>query len=123
MIANTNIYHVNFDSDNLILVEQNDIPYVPIRPLAENLGLNWSTQKKIDTRFANVVKSLKTQGSDGKRYEMGCLPLRKLPGWLYTINSNKVKPELKAKVEHYQEQCDEALWQYWSDSLYPKNAR
>ncbi|ASJ24296.1 P22_AR_N domain containing protein [Laribacter hongkongensis] len=33
---------------------------------------------------------------------MVCLPLRKLPAWLYSINHNKVKPELQDKIVRYQ---------------------
>lgn len=45
---------------------------------------------------------------------MVCLPLRKLPAWLYSISANKVAPELRDKVIQYQENCDDVLWDYWT---------
>lgn len=46
-------------------------------------------------------------------YEYVVLPIRKLAGWLYSINPNKVKPEIKAKLELYQDECDEILYQHF----------
>ena len=45
---------------------------------------------------------------------MICLLLRKLPAWLYSIQSGKVKPELRDTVIKYQEECDDVLWDYWT---------
>lgn len=45
---------------------------------------------------------------------MTCLPLRKLPAWLYSISPNKVKHELREKIIRYQEECDDVLWEHWS---------
>jgi hypothetical protein len=51
---------------------------------------------------------------DDQRRLMTCLPLRKLPGWLMTISPNKVSPELRPKILAYQDECDDALWDYWT---------
>ncbi|CRL43698.1 hypothetical protein SGGMMB4_00198 [Sodalis glossinidius str. 'morsitans'] len=45
---------------------------------------------------------------------MLCLPLRKLAGWLQTINPNKVKSEIRDKVVQYQNECDDVLYEYWT---------
>jgi hypothetical protein len=55
-----------------------------------------------------------TTGKDGKSYNMICLPLKKLFGWLMTISPNKVKPELRDTVIMYQNECDDVLWDYWT---------
>ena len=34
-----------------------------------------------------------------------------------TISPNKVKPELKDTIIKYQDECDDALWSYWSGKL------
>ena len=44
---------------------------------------------------------------------MLCLPVRKLPSYLNSINPRKVRPELRAKIELYQAESDDALWNYW----------
>ena len=43
-----------------------------------------------------------------------CIPVRKLPAWLYSVNPNKVKPELRETVIMYQNECDDVLWDYWT---------
>ena len=41
------------------------------------------------------------------------MPVRKLPAWLNSINPKKVRPELRERIELYQAECDDALWNYW----------
>lgn len=52
------------------------------------------------------------QTESGKQ-EMLCLPVRKLPAYLASINPNKVREELRPKIELYQAESDDALWNYW----------
>lgn len=51
----------------------------------------------------------------GGTQAMLAMPLRKLPAYLYSIDPRKVKPESREKVERYQAECDDVLWQYWSE--------
>jgi hypothetical protein len=49
---------------------------------------------------------------------MMCIPLRKLPGWLMSIEPGKVKDAaVRSRVIQYQNECDDALWQYWNDGI------
>lgn len=106
---------VPFYEDTVVLVGQGNEPYVAMKPIVTNMGLHWAAQfVKIAERFASVVSEIETTGGDGKQYSMTCLPLRKLPAWLYSISPNKVKPELRDKIIRYQEECDDALWDYWT---------
>lgn len=45
---------------------------------------------------------------------MLCMPVRKLPAYLSSITPKKVRPELRAKIELYQAESDDALWDYWT---------
>ncbi|WP_075167064.1 phage antirepressor N-terminal domain-containing protein [Acinetobacter indicus] len=106
---------VPFHNAELYLVEFNGQPYTAMRPIVENMGLDWKAQLvKIKQRFNSVVGEITTTGKDGKQYKMLCLPLKKLFGWLMTISPNKVKPELRDTVIKYQEECDDVLWDYWT---------
>ncbi|AWB52331.1 phage antirepressor N-terminal domain-containing protein [Pasteurella multocida] len=106
---------ISFYGSQLITLKVDDVIYTAVRPIAEALGLSWSTQKrKLDnsmTKFSCV--HMNTTGSDGKTYEMLCMPLKKLNGWLFSINPEKVRSDLKEKVIQYQEECFEALYNYW----------
>lgn len=106
---------VPFYGDTVVLVGQDNEPYVAMRPLVTNMGLSWDTQfRKLTEKFASTVVEMTTVAEDGKLRSMICVPLRKLPGWLYSISPNKVKPELRDKIIRYQSECDDALWDYWT---------
>ncbi len=106
---------VPFYEDTVVLVGQGSEPYVAMRPIVVNMGLAWNSQfTKINERFEATVMEIITVAEDGKPRPMTCLPLRKLPAWLYSISPNKVKPELRDKIIRYQEECDDALWDYWT---------
>lgn len=117
---------VTFHGDTIYCVELNGQPYVPLRPIVENLGMDWSAQATkfrtnhnrwgvamITTPSASTVGMIATVAKDGKEREMLCLPLRKLAAWLASINPKKVRQELRAKIELYQAESDDALWNYW----------
>lgn len=107
---------IPFRSAKLLLVDQAGEPYVPMKPVVEGMGLDWGTQfRKLQAgRFNSVIVMMTTTGTDGKSYEMSCLPLRKLAGWLMSIHASKVRPELREGVIAYQNECDDALWSYWN---------
>ena len=111
----TELMPVPFYGDTLVLVNEEGTPFVPMKPIVENMGLDWKGQQvKLAEKFAAVREIISSTGGDGKQYEMVCLPLRKLPAWLYSINSAKVAPELREKIDRYQNECDDALWDYWT---------
>ncbi|MFP0868611.1 phage antirepressor N-terminal domain-containing protein [Acinetobacter baumannii] len=106
---------VPFHDSELTIVNFNNQPYTPMRPIVEGIGLDWMAQLvKIKQRFSSVVGEIPTTGKDGKQYKMICLPLRKLFGWLMTISPNKVNPKIRDTVIMYQKECDDVLWDYWT---------
>lgn len=114
--VNTQLMPVPFYEDTVVLVEQGNEPYVAMKPIAESLGVSWQGQHaKLGERFASTIKEILIVAEDGKPRGMTCLHLRKLPAWLYSISPNKVKPELRDKIIRYQEECDDALWNYWAE--------
>lgn len=112
---NTQLINIPFHGDTLVLLDDDKNPMVAMRPIVENMGLDWKRQyQKIMDRFNSVVGVTPTVAEDGKQREMVCLPLTKLAGWLYSVNPNKVASHLKDKISRYQEECDAVLWGYWS---------
>jgi len=108
---------VPFHHQNLFLVEHNGEPYTPMKSIVEGMGLAWQPQaKKLQAnakRFGTITIKV-TDALDGKLREMISMPLRKLPAFMASINPSRVKPELKETIELYQEECDDALWDYWN---------
>lgn len=106
---------VVFHNDTIYYVDKDGEQYIPVKPIVENLGLDWSRQmRKIqDTPHFNCGH-MSIVAQDGKNREMLCLPVRKLTAYLYSINANKVREDLREKLIRYQNECDEVLYQYWT---------
>jgi hypothetical protein len=109
---------VDFYGDNLtaslVDTSEGQQVYVPLRPICDYLGLNWSGQLqrlRRDDIFneAQGVCMIHTPG--GGRQEMVCLPLDLLPGWLFGVDAARVKPELRDKIKRYQRYCFRILSQ------------
>ncbi|WP_372241688.1 phage antirepressor N-terminal domain-containing protein [Pseudomonas sp. Q1] len=111
----TQLMPVPFYEDTLVIVRKDAEPFVAMKSVVEGMGLAWQVQhRKIAEKFESTVSEIETVAEDGKLRGMTCLPLRKLPAWLYSISPNKVAPELRDKIVRYQEECDDVLWEYWS---------
>lgn len=108
--------NVSFYDDELVVINHNGEPYIPMRPIVESMGLAWQSQhEKLKSRFSTCVTEIMIQvDGDVQRRAYTCLPLRKLFGWLMTISPNKVKPEIKDNIIRYQNECDDVLWQHWT---------
>ena len=92
----------------------NDEIVVPLRPVADALGLAWGSQNnriQRDEVLARRVRKVLMHGADGRLREMVCLPIDLLPGWLFGVTTSKVRPELREKLTRYREECFRALWQ------------
>ena len=115
---------VLFNEDPLVLAEHNAQPYVVMRAIVTAMGLDWRSQHvKLMDKFGSTVVEITTVAEDGKPRAMVCLPLRKLPGWLYSINPGKLSEALRPKVLQYQQECDEVLWRHWTNQQPPNAGR
>ena len=110
------LINVPFHGSNLLVVGHNNEPYIPMKPIVEGIGLNWKTQyRKLagnSDRWSMVMMT--TVASDNKNRETTCIPLRKLFGWLQTLQPNRIREEIRDKVIQYQNECDDVLWRYWN---------
>lgn len=106
---------VTFHGDTIFCIDYQSQPFTPMRPIVENMGLGWASQsQKLNANKERwTVTNIVTVAQDGNEREMLCLPVRKLPAWLNSINPKKVAPQLRPKIELYQAESDDALWDYW----------
>lgn len=108
---------VAFHGDTLSLVEHNGEPFAAIKPICDAIGMDWKSQhrKLTSDGFRWNCGEIAIVAADGKTRSMVCLPMRKLSGWLASISAAKVKPEIRDKLIAYQDECDDALWRYWTE--------
>ncbi len=116
---------VEFYGDTLIAVEAPDgVILVPLRPICEYLGLSWNGQRERARRnpaladalrFARVTRA----NSAGGNPNVLCLPLDLLPGWLFGISADRIRPELRERVVRYQRECFRVLWNAFKGDVVP----
>ena len=103
---------VSFYNDEIIAIRANDgAVYVPIRPICENLGVTLAGQRERINRdpvLSEMMTSVSVTLTQQAR-EMLCLPLNYIPGWLFGISADRVKPELRDKIIRYQKECFNVL--------------
>ncbi|EBY9776248.1 antirepressor protein Ant [Salmonella enterica subsp. enterica serovar Kottbus] len=111
-----NTSYVPFNGHQIITAMAAGVAYVAMKPIVENLGMSWSTQQtklmkqlqKFNCVHMNMV------AADGKLRKLLCLPLKKLNGWLFSINPEKVRADIRDKLIQYQEECFTVLYDYWT---------
>jgi hypothetical protein len=85
--------------------------FVPIRPVCDNLGVTLAGQRERINRdpvLSEEVTSVSVTLTQQAR-EMICLPLKFIPGWLFGINANRVKPMIRERLIRYQRECYDVL--------------
>lgn len=111
-----NTSYVPFNGQQIITAMAAGIAYVAMKPIVENLGMSWSTQQtklmKQISKFNCVHMNM--VAADGKFRKLLCLPLKKLNGWLFSINPEKVRADIRDKLIQYQEECFTVLHDYWT---------
>ncbi|EFF5465501.1 phage antirepressor N-terminal domain-containing protein [Escherichia coli] len=119
-----NTSYVPFNGQQIITAMADGVAYVAMKPIVENLGMSWSTQQtklmKQISKFNCVHMNM--VAADGKLRKLLCLPLKKLNGWLFSINPEKVRADIRDKLIQYQEECFTVLHDYWTKGK-AENAR
>ena len=91
--------------------------YVSIRQMCELLGVSYQGQMRRindDPVLSRQVKGVNitftpSGGRGGGTLITNCLPIDYLNGWLFGINANRVKEEVRDRLILYQEKCYRAL--------------
>ena len=91
--------------------------YVSLRQLCDLLGVSYQGQiRRIndDPVLAGQVKGVNitftpSGGRGGGAQVTNCLPIDYLNGWLFGINANRVKKEVRERLIIYQEKCYKVL--------------
>lgn len=107
---------VVFYDDEIIAVQVEDSTvYVPLRPICDLLGIQWSAQRRrinrdeILSEVARIISVSVTDTLRTRDREMLCLPLDFVNGFLFGINAQRVNPEVKPKLLRYQRECYQVL--------------
>ncbi|GAB2938328.1 phage antirepressor N-terminal domain-containing protein [Hafnia psychrotolerans] len=138
---------VQFHGQPIITAMVAGVVYVAMKPIVENMGMSWTTQHRklmqdmnksnhphksmvenerdghmtIPSKFN--CRDISMVAADGKLRQLLCIPLRKLNGWLFSINPERVRADIKDKLIQYQEECFSVLHEYWTKGEVKKKVR
>lgn len=102
-----------------ILASEASEGLVPVKPICEALKVDYPTQftkLKEHPIYASVIGLSPATGTDGKRYDMLCIPIEFLSGWLFSINPANVKEEAREGLIRYQIECNRILFHHFFGS-------
>lgn len=116
-MTSTNPLTVDFHGHQLVTLESNGTPVVAMKPICESIGLDWRSQlqriKRHPVLCTSVVMMTTQNEGDDQRRETTFLPLKLLNGWLFSVDANRVKPEIREALLMYQAECFDVLSNYW----------
>jgi hypothetical protein len=93
--------------------------YVALKPIVEGMGLDWWSQlRKIkeDDRYSLMTIPYITKGGT---QEMVSLDADHLPAFLYSINPNRVRKDLRDRIITFQRETFAVINAYWRKKLRP----
>ena len=98
---------ISFNNQSLVTFEQDGVHYTAMKPICENIGLAWEAQlariKRDDILNSTMIVMI-IVAEDGKNREMVCLPIEYLNGWLFGIDVNRCKPEIRETLIKYKKE-------------------
>lgn len=106
---------VKFNNQQLSVFLYQEKPYVAMKPICENIGLQWEAQLRRIKRNHVLSKGMTIMDipSNGGVQQFVCLPLGLLNGWLMGVDISKVKSEIKDILMKYQLECYDVLYKYF----------
>lgn len=107
---------VRFKDQELTVITRDGLHYVALKPICDALALDWGHQcagVKSDPVLGAVIALTAITGADGKQYDMVCLPLDYLNGWLFRINAARYKGERRERIIAYQRECYRVLAEHF----------
>lgn len=119
----TNIVTIDFRGDTLFGFQKGENTFVALRPIVEAMGMDWSGQLqrvKRDPILSEGVGMIPTPFGRGGDQEAVCIKLDLLNGWLFTIDTNRIKDEsVRQKVLTYQRECYRVLHDHFAGKSKP----
>lgn len=105
------VQNISFHGQTVPVFTRNQTHYVAMKPICENIGLQWEAQLKRIQRNAilNTAMSMMDTPTNGGKQKTACLPLDYLNGWLFGVDAKRVKPEIRERLLTYQRECFRVL--------------
>lgn len=112
------IVTVNFRGTEIYGFQSGQHVSVAVKPIVVAMGLSWGSQYnklKRDPILSEGIFIMKMPFSNGGPQEMLCLRLDLVHGWLFTVDSARIRDKtVREKVQMYQRECYRVLHDHFS---------
>lgn len=117
---------VDFYGDTIVAVRTGKgAIFVPVRPICDLLGVDWSAQRRriardpvMGAEAMSVAITTTDIDPDSRRPRtsaMLALPLDYISGFLFGINADRIKPEIRERLIQYQRECYKVLTEAFTE--------
>lgn len=115
----TELMKIDFQDDQIVAFKDDDKIYVNIKGICTSLGLDFSSQRKKLLSDPTYSKSLSRGDITTVKGERESLFLDSdlLQGWLFSIQTNRLKPDIRAKHILYKRECFKVLNDYFTKGI------
>jgi hypothetical protein len=110
------IMAANFRGTEILGVELEGTVFVVLKPLVEAMGLAWNGQLeriKRDVVLSEGMRVIRIPSLRGGDQDTVTLRLDRLHGWLFTVDSRRVREEIRERIHVFQRECYEALYRHF----------
>lgn len=109
---------IDFHGDSIFAMkdERTGEIYVSVREICNTLGLNFSTQSRrlrADPAFSDSLRRSLMTTPGGKQVVLS-IPDDLMQGWLFSIQTNRLKPEIRELHLLYKKECFRVLNEYFT---------
>lgn len=107
---------VTFRDDTVWAVDRAGTVFVAVKPICQNLTIDWNGQYQRLKRDALLSKGMCVINipSPGGDQETTCLPLNLIPGFLFGIDDRRITdPTVRQKVLAYKLECYDVLFRHF----------
>lgn len=117
----SNLIPVPFHQHSVLTLREGDKVLVAMKPICDELGVPWEGQRqrlKRDPVLQGCTCMMQVRLPDDPRTrEVVFLELDYLNGWLFGIDANRAKPELRDTIIDYQRECYRVLAKHFRRDL------
>ncbi len=117
------ILTVNFRGDDLFGFREDDGTFLALKPMVEAMGLMWPGQYERVNRdpvLSQGIRVMRIPFGRGGAQETLCIKLEMVNGWLFGIDSGRIKDEaVRERVILYQRECYQVLHDHFTGKRPP----
>lgn len=117
------IVNIGFDDGYIEAIQdENEDIWISVKRVCKELRIDaWRQSEKLKNKAWAVTNMMLATGPDGKRYRTFMILKKSFFMWLATIDANRVRVEIRPKLEAYQTRAMDVIDQYFSGLGIPRS--